>query len=195
MPNTAIPDITSHQLRRLAEEIDGARGKDVLIVFRENKYQVVEKLNTGETAILTCETTDQTKKRPEIEKVEFKVKGKPGKDLKKLGFDSVFWSESAVEKFVLPYYARLHGPNSGTMINALLTDFNQEDVAGVVHLPKSDSEVTKELVPPAVWSGLSVEAQEDTDPIHLLSDIVEGGKFVPLTVKQYGEIAALVPAR
>lgn len=193
-----MPRIESHKLRALAEAADGVRGNRVFLVHRAatDTFDIVAVVdNATDTVILECRTMNTMPNRPEVEKVDFKVRGKPPKELKGDKFDAVFWTESAVEKFVLPYYARLFGPESGTRINALLADFNQTDVAGVVHLPKSDSDTVKKMLPRALWEQLSEEAKVDPDPIHVLTDIVEEGTFIPLTVLQYGEIAALVPAR
>ena len=41
-----------------------------------------------------------------------------------VSWDCAFWSESAVEKFVVPYVAMLGGPQAGTFVNRLLLAWN-----------------------------------------------------------------------
>jgi hypothetical protein len=52
--------------------------------------------------------------------------------------DALFWSESAVEKFAVPYYASLAGSEAAGEVTDLILAYRDSDVYGLVHLPKSD---------------------------------------------------------
>jgi hypothetical protein len=64
--------------------------------------------------------------------------------------DSVFWTQSAVEKFMVPYYASVYAGEAATMIGAILgllgstqsisgeIEGTQYEVFAVIHLPQSE---------------------------------------------------------
>jgi len=81
----------------------------------------------------------EDKKVPDIEVVEIivRVRKKTGADIKEITiptrpltavnqespFDMIFWSTAALEKFAIPYYARLY---SGTFADAVVTKFTND---------------------------------------------------------------------
>lgn len=52
-------------------------------------------------------------------------------------FDCLFWSRSALEKFAVPYYARMYG---GEYVNKLLKEFESDSFQMVAHLPGTEYE-------------------------------------------------------
>lgn len=51
--------------------------------------------------------------------------------------DALFWSRSALEKFAVPYYARMYG---GAYVDKLLTEFDAEPLQLAGHLPGTEYE-------------------------------------------------------
>ncbi len=49
--------------------------------------------------------------------------------------DSLFWTEAVVDKFVIPYYVGIHGPEYGVKIKET---FNDPEVYALTHLPGSE---------------------------------------------------------
>ncbi len=56
-------------------------------------------------------------------------------DPNKQPFDAMFWSLSALEKFAVPYYARLHG---GKYADQVVTDFTADDFFLTAHRPGTE---------------------------------------------------------
>ena len=70
--------------------------------------------------------------------------------------DAVFWGESSIEKFVVPYYASVYGSDAGDAVTELLDTYNgvaaggsggdggetleptTVEVYGLVHMPRSE---------------------------------------------------------
>jgi hypothetical protein len=106
----------STNLGWLAETSDGKREKYLLLVLdQHNMLQLRENLQDGDRRVVPIEegedkelrvmTPKRRKERVEVEEVSCKPKGclsiplPPGEE-----WDALFWTESAVEKFLYPYY-------------------------------------------------------------------------------------------
>lgn len=127
--------VTAETLRLLAESVDGSRGETVYIVVRDGELKPVRRKNDGEEELFLCETPLHRPQRPPVEHLRIRVRGKET-SLHEL-CDSVFWTESAVEKFVVPYYAGVGGADAAMDV---WTAFNDESVYALVHLPRSTYE-------------------------------------------------------
>lgn len=121
--------LSASLLKRLAEAADGFRdGREIWCVaatkfphelevfFSEVEADALCKVRTKTHSVFgpfkTGSETARLAVRPEI--IEISVTIKEGGKTKQVKVDPkevdcLFWSESAVDKFVIPYYARLYG--------------------------------------------------------------------------------------
>lgn len=137
--------INANDLRRLAETADGMRGVDVALIVRNKVPMVVTAggEQPGDTVCFSMRTTDlnPAAERPDVVHVHLPIENKtidlPSEspdDSKK--YDALFWSESAIFKFVMPYYSHEMTPAEYTAMAKNLTD---PSVVAAAHNPKSDT--------------------------------------------------------
>lgn len=123
--------ISASLMRRLAEAADGYRTgnpvyiiaeikppHEIMLVSDENSIkEMFASLNSDEYDIFGPFITKENKQFSEFGEVfEVQVKIKKGSDIKIISIDpketdSLFWSLSAIEKFVFPYYTLIYGPD------------------------------------------------------------------------------------
>jgi hypothetical protein len=100
--------LNAHQLRMLADYAESLRGRDgdpIYIVPGEHGgVTALTGVDKPADTLFTVDTFDVGSGRLKPSAVTFSVAGQDPVQLAD-EFDAVFWSESAVEKFVLPYYA------------------------------------------------------------------------------------------
>ena len=135
--------LTATQFRELAEEADGRRGANTALAFEfdptERKWTLVEA--SGSSApnvplILTDHEPGGLKGPPPV--VSLNINGENRTVPSPGGFlpDAIFLSQSAVEKFVLPYYANSQTPE---WLVAKKEELFGENVVAVIHIPPSRS--------------------------------------------------------
>jgi hypothetical protein len=146
-------------LRRIAEAADGLREQEVWFVSDLKDSKLKEhKTNEGDAEALKkkhdtdtgsvdrhavlgpCFTVNKIKKTKVID-VLWRVKGTRDAPTLEPELDSLFWSESAIEKFLLPYYTSTQGLEAAQNI---WKAFDDEKVLAIGHLPKSDSDPIKD---------------------------------------------------
>lgn len=93
----------------------------------DTKDSVVPKLTI--TRIVVWVMGEGEEERP------IEIPTRPSPDPEKKPFDALFWSLSAVEKFAVPYYARLHG---GKYADQVVTDFIADDFFLTGHRPGTE---------------------------------------------------------
>jgi hypothetical protein len=148
--------------RRIAEAADGHRGGDHWVVFstveeaptekgRKKKHYVrgftdrtaAEKAagSSGHRQAIGPFLTESWAKYRDrqITKIEVtskKRKGRPYTDnLNLQEADALFWSESVIDKVLIPYYVQIHGWEYGQEITEA---FNDPEVFALTHLPGSE---------------------------------------------------------
>ncbi|MEO8335876.1 MAG: hypothetical protein ABI664_12940 [bacterium] len=108
--------IDANVLRLLAEAAEGLRNQDLVLVTRADVPILVAAGDVlGTDTVLTAVRTDDAvtrSQRPAFE-LELQIDDGPNVPLSS-DYDSSFWSLSAVDKFMIPYYARIWSP--GTML-------------------------------------------------------------------------------
>ena len=107
--DTSPPRTNSMRLRRLAEAAASCRaadGKTSYLYVGEDGQIDIMCGDAPQDIVLEVETYEVWKGRIAPGEVIMLHQGTPTKNLARK-YDAVFWSESAVEKFVLPYYASL----------------------------------------------------------------------------------------
>lgn len=136
MPDPIHPypvHLDSIQLRLIAEAASGNRGEPVYFVvlpdgtIAESKNPDVPESEKG--LVIPAHTADRVPGKPPLTVATIEAEGAPEPvnllDLPNgLGrADSVFWSESAVEKFLVPYYASVYGNQAAEAVADLLDAF------------------------------------------------------------------------
>jgi hypothetical protein len=143
MSNPTIK-VKAGTLRRAAEAADGLRGKNVYLLVGVDTFEAVERLPDPvpeDVFIIACRTEDHpVSGRPDL--LELKAVTQQGLQTKvqelKDAYDAVCWRESAIEKFVQPYYARLYGVDAPVRLGLLQEAWRDPRVFAVAHLPKSE---------------------------------------------------------
>ncbi|HEU0299012.1 MAG TPA: hypothetical protein VFR37_06140 [Longimicrobium sp.] len=171
---TTQPVLTSQQLRRIAEGVSGYRGsprfwlvltqgEDGSLAYRAEPEDPGSLPNA---VVIPCQTP-LAAERPPVVSATIQAAGAEPVDLLHLHLeddeghvihtaDAVFWGESSVEKFVVPYYASVYGNDAGEAVTDLLNTYNgtgaaegaelegtegepnPTEVYGLVHIPRSE---------------------------------------------------------
>jgi hypothetical protein len=168
MSSSSFP-FTAAALRLAAEAADGMRGEEVFLVInardslvedhkktaaeadaRERELEVVTGVDSH-LVLGPCRTANEaTLMKKKIVRVYSQLEGVT--DLRGLdqNCDGLFWTESSVQKFVLPYYTRIWGvKRTAELWDAFLNDAR---VFAVGHIPKSEPSLV--LEPPRVTDTL-----------------------------------------
>ena len=139
MADVSAGPITANDLRWLAEKADGLREQHLALVTNDDgKLDVIKRdqLKPGQPVILDVETPDEGPGIPGDAKIRIEHRGVmygAGTTLDQA--DAVFVTQSAVEKFVLPYYMRF---KSGAQVQALQNMlFRDPLVICAPHIPPS----------------------------------------------------------
>lgn len=131
--------ITASELRRLAEAADGIRDQPAYLVWGAQGPEVKTTLGKDDELIVECETKNSVQSRPAFKTITLDppVVDRDGKPVTHVAgqYDAMFWSEAAVEKFVVPYYAQF---NTAHHIARIMTAFNHPASIGMIHPPLSD---------------------------------------------------------
>lgn len=171
-PKPAPRTMTYQDLRKMAECASSYRGLPVWMVIDDEGWHVALREPTGKEregkTVIAC-MNPESSPRPMVTFAMIGA-GTPGAreegaamvnllDLENVGdrvgvpvtqADAVFWSESAVEKFVVPYYASVYGNRADKEISEILDVLDDmrkgaqgawtgEDQAfGLAHMPKSE---------------------------------------------------------
>jgi len=167
------PVLDSMQLRKIAEAVSGYRGTPrywlVLTTGADGSlaYEIAPE-DPGyrrDAVVIPCQTPKEAR-RPPVVSASICAAGAPEVDLLNLQLeddegdvvyraDAVFWGESSVEKFVVPYYASVYGAEAGEKVTELLDAYNGVTSAvgqaragegepnvteayGLVHIPRSE---------------------------------------------------------
>lgn len=132
--------LTANDLRKLAEAVDGVRDETAYVVWGNEGPEVRTQRPDSDDVIFECMTRNAEPNRAKMVaiKLDRPVITSDGKPLTHFErrFDAMFWSEAAVEKFMLPYYARFSSPDQ---MDRMRNASNQKDVAAVMHVPWSTS--------------------------------------------------------
>jgi len=147
--------IDASELRKLAETADGLRNQNLALIKRGNEHLVVpeEELGSEDEMLISLRTDDPVTRgnRPGFE-VVLDVDDGPSVPLSSVA-DSLFWTLSAVDKFVIPYYSRIWPIDKVRAFRAKLAEDYQW--IAMYHPPLSD--VTVLLMTQSGFQSLSVE--------------------------------------
>ncbi|MDB4870731.1 MAG: hypothetical protein JWL97_1735 [Gemmatimonadales bacterium] len=140
-PGAPPRTLSANDLRWLAEKADGLRGQPLFLVEDPKKVVDVvsqEELN-GREPLLYIDTRSRGPGIPENPNDRAKARilcnGKIYNDALLDEADTLFLSQSSVEKFLLPYYMRFKSGAEVQAIENML--FNKEGVMAALHIPPS----------------------------------------------------------
>ncbi len=132
--------ITASDLRRLAEAVDGVRDVPAYVVWGKDGPVVTQDRPPADEVVFECVTNNSVPQRARLHSITLEpgVVTSDGKPVTNFAakFDAIFWSEAAVEKFVLPYYARVATVGEAARMRKA---FNHPSVAAMIHMPDSTS--------------------------------------------------------
>jgi hypothetical protein len=133
--------LTANDLRWLAEKADGMRGEPLVLVEDQKKVADIVRQTElkGRTPLLYIDTESRGPGIPENPEDRAKARimfnGKIHTDDVLDQADAVFFSQSSVEKFLLPYYMRFRSGAEVQAIENML--FNKKGVIAALHIPPS----------------------------------------------------------
>lgn len=134
-----VAKLSANALRRLAEKADGLRDKHPVLVVDENeKVDVVteEEMRPNLTRLVELDTANDGPGLQFKPTIRLIVNGTEyGKDTELDQADAVFTSQSAVEKFLLPYYLHVRTPEEVSKMAREM--FDDEFIISSHHLPGS----------------------------------------------------------
>lgn len=126
-----VPEIDARSLARIAEWVDGYRGETVVVV-RENGHWVAvpERLANGRQPVF--------RSRKELDHPQRRMDSRVTIDGVELEeeVDALFWTESAIQKFLEPYYAA-HRIQTPEEIADLKAAYAREDLVAIMHVAPS----------------------------------------------------------
>ena len=133
MPPTPPTFPTANELRRLVEGLDGIRGKDLFVALKNGRLVLeTERPTSGAFLIVRTEFSGGDGLRG-TEALSVTNGNIPREA------DAAFTTQSAYEKFVLPYYARTRTP---TELQAMKDTAYADDVGAIYHEPSSETRTT-----------------------------------------------------
>ena len=152
----AHPSITSIELRRMAEHASSVRGDDLFFVQGPNGWTAATSLiglppGTPQIHVRNARVHHQPVAREATigaggEPVNlFAIKMPEDRGGGFVEADAVFWSASAVEKFLVPYYASVYGNKAADVVRKLLnvleprgTGTSGAGAFAIAHIPRSE---------------------------------------------------------
>ena len=153
--------LTANDLRRLAEAVDGVRDETAYVVWGESGPEVRTQRPASDEVVFECMTSNAEPDRAKIGTITLHppVIASDGTPLTDFAgrFDAMFWSEAAVEKFMIPYYIRFSSPGQ---IARMRSAFNQERVVASIHMPDSTSSFLVSIRGGEALSALTLEELE-----------------------------------
>ncbi|HEY8309798.1 MAG TPA: hypothetical protein VIG47_04545 [Gemmatimonadaceae bacterium] len=131
--------LTANDLRALAEAADGARDKPAYVVWGDDGPELkTERPPASTEVIFECATNNVVPNRAKLHSITLDppVVTSHGKTVTDIvtRYDAMFWSEAALEKFVLPYYL---GSGKPELVDRIRKAFNHASVVAIMHLPDS----------------------------------------------------------
>jgi len=135
-PTTAAPVVDASTLRKLAESADGQRDEDLAIFWDTTNgvYRVAKRdANIGPKIIDVRTAMLQPGRQVIPDMVQLKHADGTLHALQPI-YDAIFWSESSIEKFVIPYYTRLL---TQAELAALWRAHASADVYAILHMEPS----------------------------------------------------------
>jgi hypothetical protein len=136
--------LTANDLRRLAEHADGCRG-DLMEITGEQaggKIRRIGSTSMAKPGSLLIQTPFKNPGRKLPKSVALTTQSDTPHTLDTGYFDSVFWGEAAMEKFLIPYYIRFSDDDVAKIREAI----DSEDIIALAHVYPTFYEPFKDSV-------------------------------------------------
>jgi hypothetical protein len=160
-PTMPKPTVTFEVLREIAETASGLRNEDLYFIIRGEPgesatytWQTTPPADSDDTVVIHCNGVDDPPTRVDYARIgtageaqvnllRITVPPVPPHPGGTYAADAVFWSVSAVEKFLVPYYASVYGDEGPRMAQQVLQILDtaaaeEGDAFAVAHLPSSE---------------------------------------------------------
>ncbi|MBL8981134.1 MAG: hypothetical protein JNL26_03065 [Gemmatimonadetes bacterium] len=140
LPTPTVPTANAWELRKLAESAHGERTRTLDLVVRNGGLALVHRAAAGDTVVCHVNTPPSrvAADRPDAALRSVKVTGPTGEEVEVAQtYDALFWTESSIEKFFLPYYAGvLNHEDYATLAGSFYTpSAGQERIVAFGHIP------------------------------------------------------------
>jgi hypothetical protein len=146
----------------MAETFHGFKGKKLVAVHTiAGAILLKEEAAEGDIVLFEVETPLEVPDRLKLEKVVVKAEGCAEFDAA-AKYDSLFWTESAIEKFVFPYYVAQRVLTDEDMAT-LKAGIRTKEVVGLGHLPSTHESLIRGIDPAAA----TIEVMERSDKMTL----------------------------
>lgn len=156
---TPLPQVPGYfALRTGADMASSIRGQTVYFTYAPGTIEIGN--STGTPRGVPVNTPPSAVTRPEVGAVLVSLDGGDPLSLPAAEYSALFWSESAVEKFLLPYFASAAGPHAlQGLQNITQAWYNYADTSPVVAL--AFSYPTQPMMGPRqLWDALTVIYQD-----------------------------------
>ena len=155
----SAPRVDSRQMSWWAESADGTRDKELALVLTAGGEYVVKEEEPGDEVVLRMYTPSMAPERLKPTEITFQAPGCEKVRIEEVA-DALFWTESAVEKFLFPYYASQRLLTDEEM-QGLKDGFRDARVVAIWHQAPSKSLL--QYGRPAGLESLSVLVADRTD--------------------------------
>jgi hypothetical protein len=177
MATRTIPTVDARRLRALAEWADGHRDRPYVLVERAGSLMIVDSdaVTPDDRELAAVQTSTRARNRPRPESVSLTAGKSSGPLEMGLKYDALFWTESSIEKFLLPYYytARVLTEES---LQELKQEYVRENVVAMAHRPPSvPSLVTVDSALEAVVYFTAASSLEIDEEPPTLRDLLKRG--------------------
>lgn len=138
-------EVDSRDLSCFTEAAHGAMGEELAIVSTaagDKRLIRFADMKSGHTLLLRVFTSPEVPKRMKPAAITFEPTDSGPKVNVAKDFDACFWSESAVEKFLFPYY-EAHRLLTRQEMEQLRTRYKSENAIAILHMPPSRSLVAE----------------------------------------------------
>jgi hypothetical protein len=168
--------LNANKLRWLGEHADGLRGETLALIWEDNEMLFVP-LSDPRSARAMFQVRTNFGGEGGLQstgKVGLTYAGQP---IQLKDADAAFWTQSSVEKFVLPYYMRVWSPRR---IADLRTELFAADVVVALHSPPS---ITRGVLQPRIKV---CRRHGDAGPVEVSGDLDLADDQLDLADEQAG---------
>lgn len=159
-----VPLIDARSLSRIAEWVDGFRGETVVVVRDNDEWVALPESQAGGREPVL-------RSRKELDRPARRMDSRVTIDGVELGpeVDALFWTESAIQKFLQPYYAA-HRIQTEAEIEGLRAAYDRDDLIAIMHVAPSqghalfEDELRVVVRKPATRSAVQMSFREYLKP-------------------------------
>jgi hypothetical protein len=194
----------SVQVRRITETTSGVRGVPVWFTLHNGEISASEQppVSVAPTDTVILGATETRRARPAPEGYSIESLNGPFLERASLdGYDAVFWTDGAVERFMLPYYASVMGYQAVPFLTELMKIWAPGSVAGGIR--ETVEEDTTKVYAMAHYPRSEYVQMETTDPTAQTAEhekmlgsvgLIAHGHAKPVRHRSFAELRAVLSA-